>query len=288
MQKIKYEILDKIINIVTNSEIDFILYISRFQNDKGIVRGVYYKEICKQLDISYQKFYDLKKSLVEKNIIRTFKGNYTDWDIQILDNDFSYSDSYKEGYINTNHDIFYKKEFFSMKAGEKLLAMQFMKITFSGRGSYNIGVENFYDKYTKLFKVTKRVIQNYMTTLKNFFSIGVKNHEYWITPLAKIYRSNGASYNRTEVDTYNNHVGETICRREKIKFTTTTLKDTVNLLKQYKKQLQDKAEEILYVAMKKSIEKANETIRNPYNWDRELQPKLVHKLLQEEILAFSN
>lgn len=122
-----------------------------------------------------------------------------------------------------------------------------------------------------------------MTSLKVFFSIGVKNHLYWITPLSKVYRSNGAVYNRTEIDTYNNYIGETICRREKVKFSMQTLKDMVNLLKQYKNQLQDKAEEVLHNAVIKSIEKANEAIRNPYKWSRILQPKLVHKMLKDEM-----
>lgn len=288
MQKLKLTVLDKMIEKrCTNAEIDFVLYISRFQNDMGIISGVYYKEISAELGISYQKFYDLKLSLIEKDIIRVNKENYYDWNIKILDNDFSYPESYNEGYINTNHDIFYKKEFFNMKAGEKLLAMQFMKISFSGRGSYNIGVNKFYDKYTTLFNVTKRVIQNYMTSLKAFFSIGVKEHQYWITPLAKIYRSNGATYNRSEVDTYNKHVGQVICRREKIAYSLQSLRDTVNLLKQYRKTLLDKAEEVLSIAVRKSIEKINENIRNRHKWKRELQPKLVHKILLDEIDALS-
>lgn len=284
MQKLKLIVLDKMIEKkCTNAEVDFILYISRFQNNQGIIKGVYYKEIAKELEISYQKFYDLKESLIAKDIIRVTKESYSDWNIKILDNDFTYPESYKEGYINTNHDIFYKREFFNMKAGEKLLAMQFMKISFSGRGSYNIGVNNFYEKYTKLFDVTKRVIQNYMTALKAFFSIGVKERQYWITPLSKVYRSNGATYNRAEVDTYNKHIGQVICRREKIEYTKQTLQDTVDLLKQYSKTLLDRAEEVLCNAVKKSIAKANESIRNKYKWKRVLQPKLVHKMLQEEI-----
>jgi hypothetical protein len=270
-----------------HAEIDFIIFISRYQNEFGIIKGVYYKEVCKELEVSYQTFYDIKNSLISKNIIKAVKGSYTDWDIQIIDNDCSDPESFEEGYINTNHDIFYNKDFFSLKVGEKLLAMEFIKIASAGvRGSYNIGVKKFYEKYMDMFKVTKRVMQNYLHSLKRFFSIGIKEKQYWITPLAKVYRSFGSK--RTEVDNYNKHLGETICRRERVKFTEQTLKDTVDLLKQYRNNLLDQAEEILQKAVRQSIEKANDNIKNQSKWTRLLQPKLVHKVLKGNLIPTYN
>lgn len=289
MQKLKYAVLANMIEKnCTSAEVDFIVYLTRFQNDYGKVKGVYYKEICNELGISHQTFYDLKKTLGEKGILRAGKKSYFDWDIEIVGNQFPNQESYSEGYINMNHDIFYNKDFFSMKAGEKLLAMHFLKISFSGRGSYNIGVEKFYVEYAKLFNVTKRVIQNYMTTLKRFFSIGVKERQYWITPLAKVYRSIGAAHQRTDDSNYNKQLGKAICRRQKIKFNKDTLTDTMNLLKQYRKDFKDRMdelEELLVQAIKKSIEKANEKIKNPRKWERVLQPKLVHKFLSSELYS---
>ena len=283
MQKLKVCVLDSMFEKkLTKAEIDFIILISRYQNDRGIVEGVYYKEICSVLEISNQSFYDIKRALIEKNIIQAVKGSYTDWNIQIVNNDCSDPESFKDNYINTNHDMFYTKEFFSMKAGEKLLAMQFMKIAQAGRGSYNIGVSKFYDKYTQLLGITKRVLQNYMSSLKEFFSIGIKNKQYWITPLAKVFRKYGSG--RTEVKNYNKHVGETICRREKVNYNEHTLEDTVDLLKQYRNILLDKAEAILHKAVKLSLEKANENVKNPYKWKRVLQPKLVHRILKDVLI----
>lgn len=284
MQKLKHYILDKLVEErATSAEIDFIIYLSRYQNDYGIVKGVYYKDMCSDLRISHQTFYDLKSSLVEKGIISTVKSNYTDWDIKIIGNDFSSQDSFKEGYLNTNHDIFYNKEFFKMKANEKLITMLLLKICFSGRGSYNIGVNNFYEKFTTLFNVSRRVIQNYIHTIRKFFSIGVKEHQYWITPLVRVYRKTGSV---TETDNYNQHFGKTICRRNKVKYTKQTLSDTVTLLKQYRSTFKERLEvleELLVNALTKSIEKANVSIKNQYKWDRNLQPKLVHSILKKEM-----
>lgn len=289
MQKLKYNVLDKLIlNNVTSAEIDFLLYVSRYQNDKGVSKGIYYRNMCKEIGISFQSFYDLKTSLTEKRIIKAEKNSYYDWDITILDNDCSDPESYQEGYINTNHNIFYSSDFYSMKAGAKLLAMEFMKISFSGRGCYNIGSSKFYDKYTKIFKVTKRVIQNYMQDLKSFFSIGLKEKQYWITPLAKVRRNIGS---RTEASNYRSHIGDVICRRGKIKSVTKdALKDTVDLLKQYKASVNGEVEvleELLVQAIKKSLEKANEGIRNTSKWIRELKPKLVHKYLIEQLKEYA-
>lgn len=55
MQKIKYTVLENMIKQkLTSAEINFLLYLSHFQDDTGLVRGVYYKEICESLNLSYQ------------------------------------------------------------------------------------------------------------------------------------------------------------------------------------------------------------------------------------------
>lgn len=278
MQKLKLSVIDNMIaSKLTSAEVNFILVVSRYQDETGRVIGVYYKDICKELDISYQKFYDIKNSLVEKGIISASKESYTDWDITICNNDFTNSD-FKEGYINTNHKIFFDKNFYLLKANEKLLAMQFLKISYAGRGEVMIGIEKFYKKYTELLGVTKRVIQNYMTSLREFFSIGVKDHIYWIRPLIKVYRDLGS---KSEDERYREHVGITLARREKLNHTKKTLKDTIDLIKQYRNTLKDKAVEYLNNAIKMSLDKINEHVSNKYKWDRTLQPKLVHKLLRQ-------
>jgi len=286
MQKLKYSVLDKmILNKCTSAEVNFICHIAKYQKDDGTVQGVYYKKICEELDCADQTFYDVMKSLEKKKIIKRVKASYYDWDIVILDNDFTEAIKRKfseeeDRYINLNHDIFYKKEFMGLKAGEKLLAMKFLIICFSGKGSYNLGLKKFYKDYMKLFGVTKRALQNYLKNLKIFFSIGVKDKQYWITPLVSVYKKIGNK--RTDDSIYNPHFGEVICRRVKIKFTKKTLKDTVDLLSQYRSIFLDQVETVVHKAILRSIEKANIGIRTS-KWIRELQPKLVHKMIQEEI-----
>lgn len=284
MQKIKIKVLNKMIEKkLTNAEINFIIYISHFQNDKGKIIGIYYKKICTELEISYQTFYDIKKSLVEKGIIFIEKKSYYDWDITILNNDFSSGNYQEERYINMSHNIFFDKKFFALKAGEKLLAMQFMQISFSGRGSYNIGIKNFYKKYEELLGITKRILQNYLSNLKKFFSIGVKDKQYWITPLVKIYKGMNGK-NHKDIAEYEEQAGEVICRREKLDYSQKQLQDTTFLLRQYWDCFTGKEVDIIEVfldAVKESLKKINRYVSKKSKWIRTLQPKLVHKLFKE-------
>lgn len=286
MRKLKLCVLDRLIHLYGKRQLSkyetlFIIYISQYQDNRGRVHGVYYKDICKALNISIQKFYDLKRSLEAKGVIRVIKCDYTDWDIQIIDNDFTYPESFNEGYINMSHNIFQHEDFFNLKAGAMLLAMQFMKISYSGRGSYNIGTDKFYEKYTELLGVTKRVIQNYMTALRKFFSIGIKNKQFWITPLTKVYKGIGAA---SDAEVYREHIGKVVCRRSRIQFNSKSFRDTIDLMKQYGQQLKDQTADIFMSAVKQSLEKANENQKNKSKWTRILQPKLVHKMLREQIL----
>lgn len=87
MQKIKYCVLDKLLRAdLSRAEMDFILHISHYQDDYGCVSGIYYRDICNALQISYQTFYDVLHSLQVKEIIAVTKAYYGDWDVTILDN----------------------------------------------------------------------------------------------------------------------------------------------------------------------------------------------------------
>ena len=81
MQKIKYGVLDKLLRAdLSRAEMDFILHISHYQDDTGCVSGIYYRDICEALQISYQTFYDVLRSLQAKEIIKVDKAFYGDWD----------------------------------------------------------------------------------------------------------------------------------------------------------------------------------------------------------------
>lgn len=298
LQKLKIEVLYKMIQQkLTSTEVNFMVYISHFQDDSGNVQGVHYQKACRELGISHQKFYDTLRGLKKKRIILLGKEFYSDWNIKILGNDFSYPEAFSEGYLNMAHSLFYDRQFLTLKAGEKLLAMELLRISEvkrnqgawsreggykGGQKGYCIGVENFYEKYTQLLGVTKRVVQKYMSSLRGWFSIGIQKKLYWITPLKKVWKRSGE---HTDAEAYNGHIGDVICRRERISYTRETFQDAVRLISQYADQLKEKASGVFMEAVKESIIKSNERVKNTGRWRRILQPKLIHKLINEYIFA---
>lgn len=277
MQKLKNSVLDKMLQAnLTKAEVDFMLEISHYQDDSGIIYGLYYKAVCKAIEISYETFYVTMRALADKGLISLRKAYYGDWDIIINGNDFSYPGALREGYISTGHDIFYNKEFRRLKAKEKLLAMQFIKIGGAGK-RYHIGVELFYKKYAEMLQVTKRTIQVYLGRLKQFFSIGIKSKMYWITPLVAVFKNNAPK----DIQRFAEHLGRVACRRNRATYTEESLQSTTDLVRQYAESLKTETGPRFLAAVKSSIEKVNEAVKDKSKWNRQLNPKFIHKLIRE-------
>ena len=64
MQRIKFDVFKSFFEKdLTGKEIDFLIVLSFFQDKRGIVRGVHYKQMMEQAKMSAQSFYDCKESL---------------------------------------------------------------------------------------------------------------------------------------------------------------------------------------------------------------------------------
>lgn len=264
--KIKYSLLDKL-NSLTNKEVDFILYVARYQDDYGCIRGMYYRDVCENADMCKQTFYDTLRSLQAQGII-TYSRVNQDYDITILDNDFSYPGAYHEGYINVSRQVFHTRRFHKLKAKEKLLLLQFMKITHSASGSYQIGTGKLYTKYMQLLGVTKRVLRGYLHSLKKFFAIGIKDGKYFISYLRTVFNDR---VEVSETDQYMRHLVRVSCRRAKIKdFVPAAVKDVVTIMKQYRKEAQESS-------IGKSI---FEIVDDCICQAKELNSKYIHKLVR--------
>ena len=264
--KIKYSLLDKL-HSLTNKEVDFILYVARYQDDYGCIRGMYYRDVCKNADMCKQTFYDTLRSLQAQGII-TYSRVNQDYDITILDNDFSYPGAYHEGYINVSRQVFHTRRFHELKAKEKLLLLHFMKITHSASGSYQIGTGKLYTKYMQLLGVTKRVLRGYLHSLKKFFAIGIKDGKYFISYLRTVFNDR---VEVSETDQYMRHLVRVSCRRAKIKdFVPAAVKDVVTIMKQYRKEAQESS-------IGKSI---FEIVDDCIYQAKELNSKYIHKLVR--------
>lgn len=266
--KIKYRLLERFVNL-TNKENDFLLYVARFQNEKGEVIGIYYRDIMKNCGMCKQTFYAVLRSLVKKGIITYMREN-NDYNITILDNDFSYPESYSEGYINLSRKIFSTKKFRNLKAKEKILLLLFLKVTHENASSYQIRTKNFYDKYTKLLGVTVRVLRGYLHSLRKFFSIGVKDGKYFITYLSGVFEER---LEESEVNQYLDHVVKVGCRRNKVNGAPTAVQDTIQVIKQYRKEAREAGQNILDI-LNSCLTKCKDGILNG---------KYIHKLVRKEL-----
>lgn len=280
MQKIKNSVLDRLMKAdLSRAELDFILHISHYQDNYGKVTGLYYRDVCKAIGVSYQTFYDVLHSLVQKGIITCEKEYYGDWNVTILDNSF---ENGFEGYISTGDDLFGSSSFQACKPEEKLLAMEFLKIAKNPNngGKYRIGKETFFKKYCAVLKVSGRVLARYLKKLKTFFSIGIKDGIYYIRPLAHLAEKRNG---RKDKEFLQEHISAMVFRRLRAAWTEESARETAALVGQYADRLKDDIIRIFSEAVKESIIRRNQGIRNKYKWNRQLAPRFIHKIMQEKM-----
>lgn len=216
MNKLSTTVYDKLIMTkATSKEIDFVLYLARYQNAYGEVEGVYHRDVEEELGISVQTFYDLKESLTEKGIIRCEKRDYSDWDITLLDNEFLGQDAYKKGYFQLHLQMFHSEAFQKMRAGAKLLAMQFLRLNMINKCSHRIGVQKFFEEYGKKLQVKEGALRSYLTEIREFFYINISNKNYYFKIKNKVMEI--AQNNKTANSNYNEQLYRTALRRNKIK-----------------------------------------------------------------------
>ncbi len=181
MQKLSYSIINRILEeSLTGTEIDLLVYIARYQDDTGHICGVYYKDIVRATFHHKTQIYKAVKTLEEKGFIRREKNSRYDMDITICNNDLSLKD-FRKGYLRVNKKIFLNGEFFKMKAREKIMALQFLKNCDSApNGTFRKRKTEFMEWYKEKLGVLERSIGRYLTVLKQYFNIYLKNGIYYI------------------------------------------------------------------------------------------------------------
>ena len=146
---------------ISRCELAFILYISQYQDDYGVVYSVYYKDICSAINISIQKFYDILNVLSEKKLIDYEKVNAVDVKVHLCGNDFS-NQRFDVGYINVAEKDFRRTSFSSMKAGAQLIYLYFQRFV---KGKHML-LDNFYKEFCEKFHVKRKTLQLYVQELK--------------------------------------------------------------------------------------------------------------------------
>lgn len=167
------------LNTVSKTAMNVFLQLVRYQNRYGKVHGAYYRFFMETLGFkSKQTFYNVLEKLEEKGLLSLIHTSHGDYDIVVKNN--TYENQKKKDYINLNRKIFQSREFFEMKAHEKYMLIDIMRSTQLNRGVRVIGVEEFYQKYQKIFGVTKRIVREYLATIRQYFKVWIKNGNYHI------------------------------------------------------------------------------------------------------------
>lgn len=264
---------------LTASEMSLFLYMVTVQDQRtGTVEGLYYRDALEATGMCRQSFYNALYGLVKKRVIEAEKKSDVDYDIRIPGNAFPDGD-YSRGYVKLNREVFHKKAFHELKSHEKYLMFDFLKGTHENGHSLCIGVGKFYEKYEKLLGVSRRVIRTYLHRLKRFFSIGIKNGNYYITYLHSVFRkdSHFPGY-MTEREHLHGQLVRKECNRQRISYTPSALHDTLDLVAQAKCWVDSEEERIGLVmwAVRQSVEGVPRKLRR-------LSPAYVHKLLDEAV-----
>lgn len=288
MQKLKNRIIDRMMEEhLTGAEIDLLLHMSQMQDDSGRIYGVYYRDVCEAVKISYETFYTSMEVLEQKHFIKRSKEAYGDSEVTILDNVFTYQGALGEGYIDTGRQMFYNSAFYRLKAGEKLLALQFFKN--AGAGKFHIGINKFYVDYMERLQVKRRTLQQYLKRLKKLFLLTLSGGILLVRN-QDIYEERG-SVLRTDKTRFASQIVRVAFRRNRIADPEGRLKqedyfqwtkeqrDAMSLIEIFWPRFQLQTPAVFLRAVRKSIEKLNEGISNEYRWRRLLKPKLINKYM---------
>jgi len=279
---------------LTGKEIDVFLYLLSIQDQYGEVTGAYYQDIQDNAGIkSRQTVYTTLKNLENKELIKKSKNHYTDFDIVILHNDFSYGNPIN--YTSTNKTMFYDPDFRKMKPGAKLMALDLLQLTGkqedNNHPTYKKEINAFWKKYKELLQITKHTVQLYMTQLRKFFNVQIKGHTYYIKALNRAKSNIGLI---TENYRLAEHTVKTLLRRQNIrKYENQDIKDIANVLISYSKKftkartdeqdpVRQKAvsEHRAMNAMGRAVQKAKQHLQGRINDIP--KPNFIHKLLKQE------
>lgn len=290
MQKLSIEVLEHAMQQnLTSAEVDMLLYIARFQNDAGTARGIYYKDVCEGIGISYQAFYDCKKGLEEKGIISSEKNNYYDWDITILNNSFVGNENFGRGYVSVSSKMVRSAVFRKFKANTKLMALYLLREWLISRKrtnkeSYQILKENFLAKFRKLLNVSDRMIRRYLGQLQPFLSVYLENGRKYYLTFKKHEATEQWEKTGQGNEEYREHEIETACRRNHLKeLDNGVRKDIMQLMQQYHVKIKKHLEFNLSDLVHESLAAINQD-RKPGKWKRNISPAFLNKLMQAQLL----
>ena len=222
--KISAENLNKIMALCTKKEIDLIIHIGQYQDKRGIIKGLYYKNILEAVNICKSTFYHLLRSLEEKEIIKiNYFSDYSYWEVEILNNVFSAHEDYKKGYLKLNFEILHSEEFISMTKSEKVIILNLLKINDFRKHTIKLTFKRLMEWTGK----SLRSVHKFMETLSVAFKITKRDTLYMIDCLWGFNSRAGS-----EMNIFYHHLINFRLHKNKCQSDSHSIKDAITILKQ--------------------------------------------------------
>lgn len=231
--KLNRQAIEYLISQGNTTEISLLLYLSKFSNEYGAIRDIDYKVICKKLSICKQTFYNTLYRLDKNQVIQLDKCS-NNINCTILNNIFLFTmgkgkktiiiDDSKKGYINTNLDFLYSKEFLNAKLNVKRIVLMFLAAYKDKRETYNVSKETI---VKRLGIKNKSLIWGYIDTLRSWFNIGEKKLNLF--SLCLLHVATKAKEFVKDIFLENKFKG--FCKDFNIAADEKAVKDTINLIK---------------------------------------------------------
>ena len=291
MSKISNDVIRKFIQSnPTSKEIDFLLYIARYQDADGVCRGIYYKEVMEAIDCCKQSFYSIKNSLEEKDIIKIERASKVDYDITIVGN----QENWQSGYLNVRKPVLHTQDFKKLPAGAKMIALDLLIIVESNKDAWDIAKDKFLKKYgvedvcdeevecVLPFKIKLKTLQEYIRQLKKIFIFKKADNKPKICIVRKhLKNAERPDGRKSDNEVWTEHIIKVLYRRNKIEteFEINNIRDAAHLILQYKDNAREQGKSICKVvisAFDKALEKLQKSIVNP---------KLIHSYIKNDLFG---
>ena len=233
--KLSVSVISKLLSdkSITSKEIDILLWLSVRQDAYGRTFGVKYTDVCSDIGMSHQEYYNCMDKLEKNNFIRIIYQHRSGWDIEIWENVFTDNKEDKKRYLNTNKCFLFSKDFIRLKAMEKKIIL---KLLIQKNGHFNpfflhvrtlekwIGIKNI------------QLLNSYIKSIKKFFNLTISkkdgNNRFVIFNLHN-HLEGLTKDNLTIRQHYLKHKIITTCRRLKAKWDNAKIADLIILFGQY-------------------------------------------------------
>lgn len=153
---------------LSNSDLDLLLLLTKYQNNSGVIENVNFKKICSELNMAASTFFYCLEHLEERNYIRrrlTYKGF---WQITIVDNYWLTKDDLSQKpYLDTNQKFLFTKEFRNLKLNAKKICLYLLnQPMIQNFRTFNIYLDEIKNK---IGVKTSSLVKKYLTSIEQFF-----------------------------------------------------------------------------------------------------------------------